>query len=144
MIFDRMRPQYGPQAQGGPRYQSVFDREALADTGGGMGRVRRPMMTGGNFTTGGPGQSFQSPQFQTGGNTPPVVASQFNTGGPGQQFRAPSFMTGGNTPPMQTLGLQTGGQLPPMQQGWMTGGNQPPQFMGQPTALGMLYRRGAY
>lgn len=122
MIFNRMA-QYGPRQDFGARHQQVFDREAMADMGGGMGRMRNP--NGGINPNG----------MYTGGNTPPMVnRPQFQTGGnqvPAQMGGQHPWVTGGNTPPMQA-------------QGWMTGGNQQPQFMGQPSALGMLYRRGAY
>lgn len=121
MIFDRMRPQYGPQAQGGPRYQSVFDREALADMGGGMGFMRfmrRPDPNGGINPRG----------MYTGGNQRPQVGLP-PMAGPGQVFQAPQFQTGGNAPPMQ-------------QNPWMTGGNQQPQ-----SSLSRwfnTFRQGAY
>ena len=105
MIFNRMA-QYGPRQDFGARHQQVFDREAMTDMGGGMGRMHNP--NGGINPNG----------MYTGGNAPPMM-------------NRPQFQTGGNTPPMQA-------------QGWMTGGNQQPQFMGQPSALGMLYRRSSY
>lgn len=97
MIFDRMAPQYGMRQDFGARHQFVDDPAAYAGMGGGMGRPNGGINPGGMYTGGN-----QRPQV----GLPPM-------GGPGQVFQVPQFQTGGQLPPMQQNPWMTGGNQPP-------------------------------